>query len=338
MDRLKVAIWQPAEARRKFRLDAALDELRRDHVVWVNPQETGQPSLAEVEPILKEADALVAGWGCAPVSPALYEAAPRLRLAALIGSSVKPLAPHAAWDRKITITNTATAIAEGVAEYVLGAMLLWLHKYDRYDHRMKRGEPWAVVKNAYRQRNLCDTTIGLVGCGLVGRHLGGHLRMLGARLVACDPYVPPAQLEDSGFECAPSLESLMRRCDIVSLHAGATPETQGMIGARELAWMRDHTLLINTARGAIIDEDALLSELRSGRIDAFLDVFQEEPLPESHPFRSLGNVHLAPHAGASSNLTVLRRASEETCANLRRLACGEPLQDVVTPEMFERMT
>jgi phosphoglycerate dehydrogenase-like enzyme len=338
MESLKIAIWQPAAARRKFQLDASLDALGRDHVVWLNPKEESDPTLVEITPVLGEVDAIVAGWGCGPLPAALYAAAPHLRLAALIGSSVKPLSPQSAWARGITITNTARAIAEGVAEYVLGAMLLWLHKYDHYDWRMKRGEAWAVVKNAYRQRNLCDLTIGLVGCGLVGGILGTHLRALGAEVAAFDPYVPEEVLVERGIKCVASLEGLMRCSDIVSIHAGATSETNRMIGARELAWMQNGTLLVNSARGAVLDEGALLHELRRGRIDAFLDVFQEEPLPESHPFRSLPNVHLAPHAASSSNLTVLRRAGEQTCANLRRLASGEPLEDVVTPEMFERMT
>lgn len=338
MDRLKIAIWQPAAARRKFQLDASLDALRRDHVVWLNPKEENDPTVAEITPVLGEIDAIVAGWGCGPVPPALYAAAPHLRLAALIGSSIKPISPQSAWAHGITITNTARAIAEGVAEYVLGAMLLWLHKYDHYDRRMKRGEAWSDVKNAYRQRSLCDLKVGLVGCGLVGGILGVHLRALGAEVAVFDPYVSAGVLVERGFEHVASLEGLMRRSDIVSLHAGATPETHRMIGARELAWMRDGTLLVNSARGAVLDEGALLQELRRGRIDAFLDVFEEEPLAESHPFRSLPNVHLAPHAAASSNLTVLRRAGEQTCANLRRLASGEPLEDVVTPEMFDRMT
>lgn len=338
MRRLNIVVWQSAAARRKFHLERPLRELAREHAVWLNPHEVGDPAPDEVGSALQKADALVAGWGCGPLSADVYAAAPRLRLVALIGSSVKPLAPELAWERGIEITNTASAVAEGVAEYVLGAILLWLHKYDRYDQRMKAGEPWTAVKTAYLQRNVCDTTVGLVGCGLVGQMLSAHLRALGARLVAYDPYIRPAVLEERGFEPIATLEDLMQCSDIVSLHASATSETDRMIGARQLAALRDGALLINSARGAIMDEEALLTELRSGRIDAFLDVFQEEPLPANHPFRGLSNVCLAPHAAASSNLTVFKRAAESTCDNLRRLAFGEPLQQVVTPEMFARMT
>jgi phosphoglycerate dehydrogenase-like enzyme len=335
---MNIVVCQPAAARGKFQLERPLRDLAREHNVWLNPRESGDAELDEMRDALDMADALVCGWGCGPLQPEVYAAAPRLRLAALIGSSIKPLAPEAAWDRSIVITNTASAVAEGVAEYVLGAMLLWLHKYDGYDRRMKAGEAWATAKTAYWQRNVCDTTIGLVGCGLVGEMLGMHLRSLGARLLAYDPYLRPAVLEEQGFEPVATIENLLQRSDIVSLHAGATPETDGMIGARQLAAMRDGALLVNSARGTIMDEQALLAELRTGRIDAFLDVFQEEPLPAQHPFRRLENVHLAPHAAASSNLTVLKRAAEHTCANLRRLARGEPLQHVVTPAMFARMT
>lgn len=334
---LNIVIWQPAAARRKFGLDR-LAELCRGHDVWMNPLETGHPGLEAAAAALAQADVLVTGWGCQPLSAGFYVFAPRLRLVCLLGSSVKPADPSAAWAHHIAVTNTAGAIAEGVAEYVLGAVLLWLHKHDHYDRGMKAGDDWLDLKARWVQRNLCDTVVGLVGCGLVGARFGTSLRQLGARVRVFDPYLPAAKLAASGFEAVASLDELLGSCDILSLHAGVHAGTEKMIGARELGLLRDGSLFVNTARAALVDENALVAELRTGRLDAFLDVFETEPLPRESPLRSLPNVLLAPHAAASSSRTVHRRMVETVADNIQRLARGEPPVSVVTPEMYGRMT
>lgn len=334
---LNIIIWQPAAARRKFGLER-IAELCRGHNVWLNPLETGHPMHETAATALAQADVLVTGWGCQPLSAELYALAPRLRLVCLLGSSVKPANPETAWARQIVVTNTAVAIAEGVTEYVLGAVLLWLHKLDHYDRGMKAGDDWHGLKARWVQRNLCDTVVGLVGCGLVGARFGACLRQLGARVRVYDPYLPAAKLAESGFEAVASLDELLGGCDILSLHAGVNADTEKMIGARELSLLRDGSLFVNTARAALVDETALVAELRTGRIDAFLDVFETEPLPRESPLLSLPNVLLAPHAAASSSRTVHRRMVEIVGDNIQRLARNEPPVSVVTREMYRLMT
>jgi phosphoglycerate dehydrogenase-like enzyme len=132
------------------------------------------------------------------------------------------------------------------------------------------------------------------------------------------------------------LRDLLRASRVVTLHAPALPATRGMIGAAELTAMPDHAWLINTARSALVDTAALVSELKSGRLSAALDVFDEEPLPADSPLRGLPNVLLTPHA-AFMTRECFRRFGESTVEEIRRFLAGEPLRHEVTARMLETM-
>ena len=133
-----------------------------------------------------------------------------------------------------------------------------------------------------------------------------------------------------------SLDELLAGCRVVALHAPSTPQTYRMIGRRELALMRDGAILVNTARASLIDTDALLAELRKGRISAALDVFDEEPLPLDSPLRTLPNVILTPHVASHTVNTHLRQG-ELTVDEVQRFVAGQPLRYAVTPEMLATM-
>jgi phosphoglycerate dehydrogenase-like enzyme len=133
-----------------------------------------------------------------------------------------------------------------------------------------------------------------------------------------------------------TLDELMVSSRIVSLQAPITPETRHMIGRRELGLMRDGAGLVNTARSWLVDQDALLDELRGGRISAALDVFDEEPLPVDHPYRSLPNVILTPHLGAATKQCILRQG-QSTVDEVRRFVRGESLRYAITPEIMATM-
>jgi phosphoglycerate dehydrogenase-like enzyme len=167
---------------------------------------------------------------------------------------------------------------------------------------------------------------------------------LGAATVVFDPYADDALLAELDVDRADTLDELLSACTVVALHAPSTPQTHHMIGRRELSLMRDGATLINTARASLIDTDALLDELRSGRLRAALDVFDEEPLPPDHPLRKLAaaggvaadNLLLTPHV-ASHTRQAYHRQGDIVVEEIRRFAQGHPLRYAVTPQMLLTM-
>jgi phosphoglycerate dehydrogenase-like enzyme len=153
-------------------------------------------------------------------------------------------------------------------------------------------------------------------------------------VLVADPYLSDAEAVTLGVERV-SLHELLARSTVVSLHAPVLPETVAMIGARELALLPDGALLVNTARSALVDEAALLAALRTGRIDAALDVFDVEPLPVDHPLRRLPNVLLTPHEAAGT-VESRRRAGAIVVAEIDRFQRGRPLAHEVRPEQLDR--
>ncbi|MER7335953.1 MULTISPECIES: hydroxyacid dehydrogenase [unclassified Micromonospora] len=284
--------------------------------------------------LLGDADVVVTGWGTAPLSAAVLAAAPRLRLLAHTGASVKPFVTPASFARGVRVTQAGEAMAYAVGEQALALTLALLHRLHRFDHALRTGVDWATAKAAPPRRELRGAVVGVVGASRTGRAYLGLVRALGARVLVADPYLSDAEAAALGVERV-ALDDLLARSLVVSLHAPVLPETVGMIGARELALMPDGALLVNTARSALVDEAALLAVLRSGRIDAALDVFDAEPLPVDHPFRRLPNVLLTPHEAAGT-VGSRRRAADIVIAEIDRFLRGEQLRHEVRPEHLER--
>jgi phosphoglycerate dehydrogenase-like enzyme len=158
--------------------------------------------------------------------------------------------------------------------------------------------------------------IGIVGLGRVGRAVARYLQPFGATLIGYDIYVSQSEVESLGVRLVP-LEELMRNADIISFHLPVTDETTGMIGAKELSWIKDGAIVINSARAAILEDEAFLAELKKKRFRAFLDVFPVEPLPLDHPLRTLDNVFLTPHI-AGDNRAMFVRCGRVGIEALRR--------------------
>jgi len=211
-------------------------------------------------------------------------------------------------------------------------MLLGLRHLNAMDQEMKAGQTWGNIRDAYPGGLLGSKTVGVVGTGRVGRSVIRLLRAFGCRMLAYDPYLTSEQAGQLGVE-ATSLDDLIERADIVTLHAPVLPETVGMIDAIRLAKLRDNAIFVNAARGTLVDEDALLSTLRTGRISAVLDVFSREPLPLESPLRTLPNVLLSPHAAGHTLDTHLRQG-QAMIEEVQRLLSGAPLQYEITPAIY----
>lgn len=175
-------------------------------------------------------------------------------------------------------------------------------------------------------------TVGVVGCSRVGRRVIELLRQLDVTVLVHDPYLPESELRALGA-IPTGLDQLVAAGDVVSLHAPATEETRHLMDRRRLALLRDGATLINTARGSLVDTEALIAELRTGRIDAVLDVTEPDPLPADSPLFDLPNVTLTPHVAGSLG-SELRRMGAFAVAEVERYAAGRPLAGLVHPEQL----
>ncbi|MFC0532428.1 hydroxyacid dehydrogenase [Phytohabitans kaempferiae] len=273
---------------------------------------------------LPDVDILVTGWGMPRLQPHLLDTAPRLKLIAHAGAAIRPFVTEAVFARGIRVTQAGAGMARPVAEVALAMTLALLHRVHRYDHAMRAQRQWPVVGVVTDHHELYGATVGVVGASRTGRAYIEMVRPLGARVLLSDPYVTSDAAKHLGVELLP-LPDLLARCRIACVHAPATPATRHLLGGAELKLLPDGAGLVNTARSWLVDQEALLAELQSGRIDAALDVYDHEPLPADHPYRTLPNVLLTPHAAAATVEGRLRQG-QVLASEVARFAAGLPLE------------
>ncbi|HYX41901.1 MAG TPA: phosphoglycerate dehydrogenase, partial [Pyrinomonadaceae bacterium] len=241
----------------------------------------------------------------------VLRSAPRLKVLAKWGTGIDSIDTRAAAELGIRVCNTPDAFTDPVADTALGYILCFARRLVWMDREMRRGlwtKPDAVALSA--------CTLGVVGIGHIGKAVVRRARAFGMRLLGTDP-VPVAAsfIEETGLRIV-SLRTLLAESDFVSLHCDLNPTSWHLIGRTELALMRSSAYLINTARGPLVDEPALIAALHARQIaGAALDVFEVEPLPADSPLRNLDNCLLAPH-NANSDLACRRRVHEATITNL----------------------
>ncbi|HEY5209743.1 MAG TPA: 2-hydroxyacid dehydrogenase [Stellaceae bacterium] len=245
----------------------------------------------------------------------------KLRLIQKIGVGVNTIDLDAAKAHGVAVCNMPGSNARAVAEMSLLLMLACLRRLPVLDRAVRAGEGW-TLDPAFRESlgELAGRTVGLVGFGAIPQILAPALTALGAEVIYTATAPKPAAT--ARFV---ALDDLLRQADIVSLHIPLTEATTGLIGAARLAEMKPGAILINTARGGLVDQAALTAALRSGQLSAAgLDVFADEPIPAGEPLLALDNVVLTPHLGWLSGGT-LSRSLKIAVENCRRLAAGEPL-------------
>jgi phosphoglycerate dehydrogenase-like enzyme len=271
-------------------------------------------SFPDVDRPLDEDEMVELVRGCAglivgvdPVTGQVLEAGP-LRVVVKYGSGMDNIDVRAAEELGIRVSSTPGANARSVAELAVGLLLSLARNVVVHD-RSIRDESWRRITGI----ELAGKRLGIVGYGAIGREVARIAQGLDMEVVAHDPLI-----DDADVPLVP-LEELYATCDAVSLHLPLTAETRGMVGAEELAAMKPTALLLNTARGGLVDEEALAEALRTGRLGgAALDGFIEEPLGDS-PLRGLDNVVLSPHAGAATLDAVRRTAARAVDQLLRDL-------------------
>ena len=286
--------------------------------------ETQGLSSSELAARIGGVDIVISGWGMPVFTEEVLAAADRLELVAHSAGSIKSRLPPTVFEQDIRVTHAAGAIAPAVADLTLLLIMLMLRRAYHSDRTLHSGGNWRAARPDPLGEEIAGQRVGVVGAGYTGRQVIALLQKVGAELWVCDPYLSEEDASDLGVHQV-ELDELFAKCPIVTLQAPYTPETHGMIGAQQLALLRDGAVFINTARGALVDPDALLAELQSGRIRAALDVFEPEPLPQDSPLRQLDNVFLTAHiAGASQQAR--QRQGQAMVDEIRRFLAGEPLR------------
>lgn len=280
---------------------------------------------------LERTEVLVTGWGCPPVTEQVIGWAPALRAIVHAGGTVKGHVAEACWERGIVVSSAVEANAVPTAEFALAAILLAGKRAHRYASLLRsRPGQWGPWRDAMPPAGNYRRTVGLVGLSRVGRRVASSLRGFDLDVVVSDPFATPGAAAGLGASLVP-LDELMRRADVLSLHAPALPETRHLLDARRLALLPDHATVINTARGTLIDTDALTAECLAGRLDAVLDVTDPEPLPADSPLYQLPNVQLTPHIAGAMH-TETQRLADAALDELASYAAGAPLQHLVHAE------
>lgn len=284
---------------------------------------------AELTPeLLTEVDVLVTTWGGPQLTASLLASAPRLALVLYGAGSVRSIVTPESWARGVRVTTANSVIAEAVAEFALAQVLYALKHGWRYVLGSRsRGES---LPRATDEPGAAGSVVGLMSLGATGQATARLLARHEVVLQAYDPHVDPTIASSVGVRLV-SLEELFASSDVVSLHAPVLDATRKVVSTKLLSSMKHDATLINTARGALIDEDALITVLRE-RADLFavLDVTDPEPPLPGSPLFSAANIVVTPHLAGTLN-TERRRHGQLMAAELARYVAGEPMQH----EIFE---
>lgn len=263
----------------------------------------------------------------------LFEAARGLRMLAVCRNATNQVDVAAATAAGVAVTHAPGRNTNAVVELTLGLMLA-LARGIRAANALVSGGGWrdpAIGYRTFRGREIAGSTVGIVGFGQIGREVTRACMALGARVVAHDPLVPEAQMRALGAE-AVSLGALAGRADFISVHVPEHAATRRLLGGPFFEALKPKAYLVNTSGGSVIDNEALVHALESGRLaGAALDVFEGHPLPQSSPLMSAPNVILTPHIGGATQETV-ERHSRIISDEIERFLEGKPLEHVVNPD------
>jgi phosphoglycerate dehydrogenase-like enzyme len=283
--------------------------------------------------ILADCEIIFSGWGGPRIDAAFLTAAPRLAAVFYGAGSLKGIVSDAFWERGVVITSSWVANAVPVAEFTLAQILFslkqgWRHARLIRENRKHMGK--LPVAGAF------GSTVAVISLGVIGRMVCEHLRRFDVKVIAYDPFATQEDAAALGVELC-SLEACFREADVVSLHAPWLPETEKLITGEHFAMMKADATFINTARGAIVDEPAMIRVLQErSDVTALLDVTYPEPPVAGSPLYILPNVVLTPHIAGSMGAEC-RRMGRYAVEECRHFLAGEPLQWQITQEKFARM-
>lgn len=323
------------------RLQAVGCEVAQGSAGWHNPQGNSE---AEILAMASGADAMMGtSIRSTPITRTIMETSANLRIVAKYTIGFDDVDLAAATELGIIVTHSPTeANWGGVAEGTMTMMLALLKKVRERDEAMKAGK-WRSeeLQGTYLGQRLQDghegITVGIVGLGRIGRRLADLLKPWRVRILAHDPYCEIARFTLSGV-IRSDLETLLKQSDVVTMHCALNETSRKLINARTLAMMKPSAVLINAARGGVVDEKALIVALESGTINAAaLDVFEDEPLPASSPLRKLGHkVLLSAHMVSGNRNSGIKPGAIWAAQNVAAALRGEIPENIVNPDVLPR--
>ncbi|HEY0256604.1 MAG TPA: hydroxyacid dehydrogenase [Candidatus Methylacidiphilales bacterium] len=311
------------------------DNLRQlQSLVDVSGPSFSRQEIVDRPELFRDVELIFSSWGGPRLDSTLLQAVPRLRAVFHAAGTVKNLVTDEFWDRKLTLTNAASANAIPVAEFTLAQIILslkrtWWHirEIQRTTSYPDRNSHVAYGPGAY------GSVVGIVSLGRIGRLVREKLRILDVKVIAYDPALTPERARDLEVESV-SLEELFRRSDVVTLHTPWLAETEGLITGRHFASMKHNATFINTARGFIVNEKEMIEVLiKRQDLFALLDVARDEPPPKNSPLYFLPNVVLTPHIAGSLH-DECRRMGRFIVEETERFLSGRALCWPVTREQI----
>ena len=278
-----------------------------------------------VKEFLCGADVIVTTWGSPMLTAEYLDVCPNLKLVIHAAGSVKSVVDEKEFIRRgIRVTNAAVALGEGVAETALGFAISACKGFYHLSASTRAGE-WMEKKQTVK--DFYDITVGVISAGFVGRHFIKLLQNFNVDVLVYDPYITSEAAEALGAKKA-ELDELLQKSDVISIHAPSIPATDNMLSREKLKLIRDGAVLINTSRGSVVDEPAMIEELKTGRFFACIDVTSPEPPAKDSELRVLPNVVLTPHiAGAVTN--GLKRIAKHVCEEMDRFETDGSLRTEV---------
>jgi phosphoglycerate dehydrogenase-like enzyme len=306
----------------------ALELLRDAGCELIHPPKYGPLTAEELQPLLKSVDAVFASMDKFTASVLASKEAAQLKLISRWGVGYDAIDVAAATQQGVVIAYIPGLLNDAVADYAM-ALLFALARRVHEGHLSMREGKWAAGWG----QDIGGKTLGIIGCGRIGQAVAKRASGFTMRLLGYD-IAPNAEAKKLGIEFV-GLDQLLAESDFISLHCALTPDTRGLIGEAQLRQMKPGAYIINTARGAVMDEAALLRALRENWIaGAALDAFVVEPLPADHPFRTAPNLLLTPHQ-ASFGLDTGARVSTAAAQAIVDLQAGRQPQWVVNPEVYK---
>ncbi|NLF28148.1 MAG: hydroxyacid dehydrogenase [Clostridiales bacterium] len=329
--RVFVSVPEGAVRRTLFSPELIGEMERRYDVRWnALDRQLDEDELSEA---LADAEVLLTGWGSVKITGRVLDAAPKLRMIGHTGGTISDLVDESFFARGVRIVSANATMAMAVAEYCL--MMALMARWDIMGEMGKmRENRWHALGEV--MPGLMGSTVGIVDYGDIARCFIQLLKPMEVKIRVSAPYLTQEFAAENGFELV-TLDEAMG-CDVVSIHSTLTPASFHSIDAKRLAQMRDGAVLINSARGAVIDEEALVAELKTGRIRAVLDVFETEPLPADHVLRNrLPNVLNTPHVAAASQYWRCRQV-RSVVEDIDRVLAGEKTRNEITLERYRMLS
>lgn len=281
-------------------------------------------------------DVCITHWESPQITEKVVKNADKLKLIAHCAGSVYNIICPEVYEKGIAVSSSNKVMAKAVAEGTLAYILASLLKIPKYTGITKSGGWKAGVSEYGDMKTLYGATVLLIGFGDIAKYFYDLIAPFNVKLSAYDPYIKQETMDSySDVEFVSNLDNAIPSADIISLHASRNPGTTHLINKGRIDMIKNGALLVNTARGSIIDEEHLVRVLQSGRISAALDVYQEEPLGEDNPLRNLPNVICMPHVAGSS---VVLGYAEAMLDEIENLIYGRSLEYEITAEKAGMMT